>query len=90
MFTISGFTKRDFWSSAPVSVKSSAPYRFHEWMSLRRFESIMTNLGITPKEPPEYKDLFWEVRELISQWNDNMTEIFTSGWSCCLDESMHI
>ena len=50
----------------------------------------MTNLGLTLKDPPEYKDPFCDVRELISQWNHSMTEIFTPGWSCCLDESMPI
>ena len=66
MLTISGFSKRDFWSSTPVSVKSGAPYRFHEWMSLQRFDNIMKSLGLTKRDPPEYKDPFWEIREMIS------------------------
>jgi len=90
MSTISGFSRRDFWSNAPVSMKTGAPYRFHEWMSLRRFESILINLVLTSKEPPEYKDPFWEVREMVERWNENMREVFSPSWIVCLDESMSI
>ena len=90
MSTISGFSRRDFWSNALVSMKTGAPYRFHEWMSLRRFEAIMNSLVLTQKEPPEFKDPFWEVREMVKLWNENMREVFSPSWAVCLDESMSI
>ena len=35
--------------SALVSMKTGAPYRFHEWMSLHRSEAIINDLGSTHK-----------------------------------------
>jgi hypothetical protein len=64
------------------------PVRLNEWMSRRRFEAITRALQLTNQIPPTYQDKFWEVRLLLSKWNENMLEQFMPGWISCLDESM--
>jgi hypothetical protein len=34
------------------------------------------------------KDLFWEARQMIEEWNRSMTEKFIASWKSCLDGSM--
>ena len=86
--TIAGHPRRDFWSSFPINPRSGAPYRVNEYMSRRRFEIIIKCLSYTDKKPPAFKDAFWEVRDMIQAWNENMDTKFKSGYINCLDESM--
>lgn len=88
MSTLSGFRRSDYWSSKPVSMRMGAPYRFNEFMALKRFEAILIALAYTDEAPPLYQDRFWEVRQVITAWNKNMSDIFTPSWVSCLDESM--
>jgi hypothetical protein len=88
MSTLSGFRRSDYWSSKPVSMRMGAPYRFNEFMALKRFEAILIALAYTDETPPLYQDRFWEVRQVITAWNKNMSDIFTPSWVSCLDESM--
>ena len=37
MSTMSGFNQKDYWSMRLPEVESGAPYRFHKWMSRKRF-----------------------------------------------------
>ena len=60
----------------------------NQWMSRNRFEAILRALSFTNKNPPTYRDRFWQIRDLIKEWNENMSEVFKSGWITCLDESM--
>ena len=90
MSTISGCKRRDFWSSKPITLHDGAPYRFHEWMSSRRYELILSHLTYTDQQPPFYIDRFWEIRTIIQEWNLNMAQIFKPSWVSCLDESMSI
>ena len=80
----------EYWSKEEVSRKRGAPYRFHDIMSGRRFNAITQALRYTSVQPPDFPDPFWEIRQLITAWNDNMDETFRSGWMTCLDESMSI
>jgi hypothetical protein len=57
-------------------------------MSMQLFEAILLALIYTDIISPIYKERFWEVRQLIEQWNTNMDQIFTPSWVSCLDESM--
>ena len=57
-------------------------------MSRKRFEVILKALAITARQPPAFRDRFWEVQEILEAWNANMTEQFTPSWVSCLDESM--
>ena len=86
--TTSGFPRRDFFSSHPISVKFGAPYRVNMYMSRKRFESILFSLSFTMSSPPSYLDRFWQIRDLINAWNQNMQNHFKSGFITCLDESM--
>ena len=88
--TTSGFPRRDFFSSFPVSVKSGAPYRVNMYMSRKRFETILFALSFTVKDPPTFLDRFWQIRDLIHAWNENMKNVFKCGYITCLDESMSI
>ena len=90
MSTLTGFKKRDFWSSAPITIEHGAPYRFNWFMSLYRYEAILESLAFTGRRAPEFVDRFWEVREMIEVWNKNMEDVFSPGWITCLDESMSI
>ena len=90
MSTQTGFSRRDYWSGAPVTLTAGAPFRLNEFMPRNRFEQIMEALTFTDVEPPSYVDKFWEVRQMIDLWNNNMEEVFCPSWVVCLDESMSI
>lgn len=80
--------RRDFWSLKNIDPFDGAPHRFGHIMSRRRFEDILQALSYTSSTPPTYKDRFWEVRDWIASWNDNMDMNFVASWISCLDESM--
>jgi hypothetical protein len=88
MSTLSGFRRSDYWSLKPVSTREGAPYRFNEFMAIKRFEAIIIALAYTNETPPLYRDRFWEVRQIITAWNKNMSVIFTPSWVSCLDKPM--
>ena len=70
--------------------KKGAPFCMNDIMSGRRFEDITKALSYTSEKAPTYKDRFWEMRQMVSEWNRNMKEAFVPGWILCLDESMSI
>ena len=80
--------RQDFWDIKTISTFIGVPYRLNDFMSRTRFENILSNLCFTDSEPPALRDRFWEVRDLLETWNDNMTKNFIASWGSCLDESM--
>ena len=46
-------------------------------MSMKRFDAITAALSFTDASKPTYRDKFWEVRQLIVEWNKNMAEAFS-------------
>ena len=82
--------RKEFWSKKAISRKRGAPYRFNDLMTGSRFEDITNALEYTDKAAPTYKDRFWEVRQMIEEWNNNMKDMFIPAWITCLDESMSI
>ena len=80
--------RREFWSSKAIEAFEGTPYRFNAFMSRPRFEAILAALQFTDRKPPSYKDRFWEVRQMIDEWNSNMRFKFSPSWISCLDESM--
>ena len=90
MATISGCSRRQFWSVLEIHPFEGAPYRFHSYMTFKRFEAIRRCLGYTNHLKPSFVDRFWEVRAMIDHWNGHMKRIFSSSWVSCLDESMSI
>ena len=88
MATIVGPQRRDFWSKKTVNRFDGAPFRLNDLMSRNRFEEILRNLAFTKNQPPAYVDRFWQVRDILQAWKDNMFHHFIPGWVNCLDESM--
>jgi hypothetical protein len=92
MSTSVGFVRADYWSSDTTrrSALRKVPYNFNDYMSRRRFDTILKHLTYTTFEAPTHLDKFWQVRQMIAAWNSNMVNIFSPGWAVCLDESMSI
>jgi Transposase IS4 len=88
MATIQGPSRHDYWRNARIDMYSGAPYRFNDIIKRSRFDAILSALTLTGKTPPLYVDRFFQVRELIAAWNENMFTTFSPGWISCLDESM--
>ena len=88
MATINSPDHRDFCSLGEVDCFVGAPMRLHNFMSRKRFKAILKALAITARQPPAFRDCFWEVREVLEAWNSNMMEQFTPSWVSCLDKSM--
>ena len=88
MATTTFENRRDFWSTKAVSRHEGAPWRLNDVISRNRFETILSALTLTSRDPPSYKDRFWEIRELQDEWNKNMEENFCPSWISVLDESM--
>ena len=67
-----------------------APFRLNDLMSSNCFKDIIRNLTYKNLQPPSFKDKFWEIRQMVEEWNKSMREVFIPGWINCLDESMSI
>lgn len=91
MNTVIGFSRREYFSSREYNEETFAcPYRLAKYMSGRRFELILSHLRFTKEKPPSFVDRFWEVREMLQEWQKHINEIFIPSWVSCLDESMSI
>lgn len=86
-----GFSKEDFWTPGAYDEENNpCPYNFRKYMSLKRFDQITAALMFTDRPKPTFVDRFWQVRQMIEEWNKNMADKFYAGWAICLDESMSI
>ena len=83
-----GCNIRAWFEETEPSKFEGAPFRLQEYMSRSRFEEILRSLTYTNNTKPQYKDKFWQIRQLLSEWNLNMNEFFSPSWVSCLDESM--
>ena len=91
MATCSGWRKEQFWSEEAYDQETnSCPYRFNQYMSKRRFDGITRELRLTNVVPPVFVDKFWQVRQMIAEFNTHMAQVFRASWAICLDESMSI
>eukprot|EP00956_Cyclotella_meneghiniana_P035814 scaffold118478_cov62-Cyclotella_meneghiniana.AAC.7 len=85
------FSTEDYWTTQEFDGEENAcPYNFREYMSKTRFDNITSALTFTDVPKPAFIDRFWEVRQMIDEWNKNMAAVFYAGWVVCLDESMSI
>ena len=85
-----GFHQDDYWSTKEFDGEDEAcPYNFRQYMSKNRFDTINSGLFFTDLPKPTLIDKFWEVRQMIAEWNKNIA-VFSAGWVVCLDESMSI
>jgi hypothetical protein len=88
MSTVDGSDRRSFWSTKNLDMFEGAPFRLNELMSRNRFENILSAIVYTDHNPPPYKDRFWEVRQMLDAWNNNMNARFVPSWINVIDESM--
>ena len=88
--TTQGIPRRMFWANDSPDIFAGAPFRLHDYMSRRRFESILKHLKFTTKECPPFKHPFHPVNDLIAAFNDHTQSCFSPGWINCLDESMSV
>ena len=88
MLTVDGSDRRSFWSMHDIDIFHGAPFRLMGFMSRNRFENILNNLVYNSVDPPVFRDRFWEVRWMISCWNQNMSKQFIPSWINCIDKSM--
>ena len=68
----------------PADNFSGMRLRLGGYMSGNRFNDLCPCLFLTNHAPPSYKDPFWEVRQFMKAWNDNMLKNFMPGWVNCL------
>ena len=59
-----------------------APFRLTSLISQNCFEEILGSNASTSNIPPELLDKFWEVRQLIGEWNENMKKIYPKLDQC--------
>ena len=88
MATINGPEHQEFWSLGEIDMFAGAPMRLGIFMSQKRFDAILKAFLITSSDPPDFRDCFWEIHDILKAWNENMTEYFTPSWVSCLDKSM--
>ena len=82
---------REYFSTSNIDPYSSnALFRLTNVMSYNRFCEITRALTYTDLDPPNYRDKFHEVRQMLTAFNDHMRLVFLAGWVSCLDESMSI
>ena len=88
MATITGPDRSDFWSLGAVDCFVGSPMCLRHLMHRKHFEAILKALSYTSHQCPVFQDRFWEVCQMLDDWNNNMMEQFTPSWVNCLDESM--
>lgn len=78
------FKKDDYWSTREFDGEDEAcPYNFRQYMSKTRFDSITSGLFFTDAPKPTFVDKFWEVRQMIDEWNKNMAAVFFVWMRAC-------
>jgi hypothetical protein len=90
MATIQGYLTAEFWDYSGMmksQEEGACPYNLKDYMSFKRFQVITSCLVFTQDNPPAFRDKFWQIREMVREWNKIMKE-FISGWVICLYESM--
>ena len=86
--TVAGTDHRSFWSTCDHDIFQGCFFTLSNYMTCTHFENILNNLTYTNKDPPEYKDRFWEVCDMLACWNKIMAKMFLPSWMNCIDESM--
>ena len=80
MATLSGWSRDDSWSVDAFDQRSNAcPFNFRGFMRKTRFNDITQELRFTDDDKPSFADKFWEVRQMIREWNKNVAAIFISS-----------
>jgi Transposase IS4 len=88
MATIIGPERHDFWKFTEVDANNGAPFPLNNLMSQNFFDEILKYLTFTNLQPPNYRDRFHYIKQIVKAWNKNIQTNYLSGWPTCLDESM--
>ena len=88
MATKEGPDHQEFWSLGEIDWFTGGLMRLGTYMSRKQFDAILQALSITSHDLPAFRDCFWEICDIVQDWNENMTEQFTPSWVSSLDESM--
>jgi hypothetical protein len=68
--------RRDFFNKRGAFTPfDKVPFYLGDYMTGYRFEQLVSALRYTNNKPPSYLDKFWEVRDMIMAWNENMKKI---------------
>ena len=84
MSTVAGTDHRSFSSTCNIKMFSGCFFTLSTYMSCTRFKLILQHLKCTNINPPTYKDRFWEVHEMLDEWNKNMARILFQAGSTAL------
>ena len=87
MSTCDGSDHHSSGSNKNPDIFEGCHFHLQQFMSRYRFEGILTAIKYTNSNPPAYKDRFWEVRQLLESWNNNMATSFIPSWINAIDES---
>ena len=88
MSTCDGSDRCSFWSNKNPDIFEGRHFCLQQFMSRYWLDSILSATKYTNNNPPAYKDRFWEVRQLLESWNNNMATNFIPSWINVIDESM--
>ena len=86
MSTVAGTDCHSVLSTHDIKIFSGCFFALSTYMSCTRFELIL--IKYTKLNPPTYNDRFWEVCEMLEEWNKNMATNFVPSWINCIDELM--
>ena len=70
---------RDAFFQTKFVMNLDAPFRLTKYMSRKRLNQVLSAMRYTNKDPPSYKDQFFDVRQMLDAWNYNMTDVFGAG-----------
>ena len=58
--------------------EGACPYNLKDYMTYKRLQAITSCFVFAKDNPPAFWDKFWQIREMVREWNKNMKE-FISG-----------
>src|SRR6185295_12555977 len=84
--------RRFYWRTTQEITKPMDSFNFQRWMSLSRFEQIVschTLMMACELKTPNLSDPLYPVCSFINAFNKNLIEAIKSGKTLCIDESMN-
>ncbi len=81
---------REWWSSFPIDAFTGAPFCLNEYMPYCHFEDIMQALRFTNHPYPPYANQFYDVWQMIDEFNEHYMTNYIPGWISCIGESMSV
>ena len=89
MSTLHGLDHATFWALLEINHFQGVLWRLTNLMSQNWLNAILCAIFYTNHDKLAYRDKFWEVQQMVDEWNKNMAEQFTPSSASCLDESMN-